>query len=103
MINREQIGNLVIAVFALMAFSIALVVVFDTPWNRMLLGFGCVLAWFGVLIAAWSNGVPFLPARFDRLRVRSRRDVTKRLWAVPVWIALLALWLGAGVLVTNGG
>jgi hypothetical protein len=94
---------LIAAVLGLVVFSALLIVLFDTPWNRMLLGFGCVLGFISVLIQAWRKGVPLVPNGVRALPVQPARNDSLRRWVPPIWIALFVLWAGAGFLVTNGG
>lgn len=95
--------DLAVALAALLLFCTILRLIFDTPWNRMLIGFLLAIAWFAVAGLAWRLGVPLVPRSVAGAAVQQRRDRDLRWLVGPIWIGLTAIWLTAGWFVTNGG
>lgn len=98
-----HVRSLIVAVVALAMFGVLVVILFDTPWNRLLLGILLVTAWLAIAARAWNSGVPFLPSGLGALPEQPNRTAAMRRWVGPTWMALTVTWIGAGWLVTNGG
>lgn len=93
--------NLVLAVVALSGVSLLAIVLFDTPWWGILIGFSLAVVWIVVFSAAIAGGVPLVP-RTLRGGAGSVEN-TRTKYLVPIWVVLVAIWFAAGWFITNGG
>ena len=95
------VRNLIAAVVGLGALSLVALLLFDTAWWGILVGFTLAVAWIAIFSRAVSVGVPLVPKalRSDTARI----DAGLAKFAPPMWVLLVVIWFAAGWFITNGG
>ena len=93
--------NLIVTVVALAGLSALAIVLFDTTWWGILIGFNLAIAWVLIYSLALAKGIGLLPSSLRR--EPSSADPSLNTWVVPIWVALVLLWFAAGWFITNGG